>query len=228
MEGQRNQLEMHGVCCAKSKKLSFVSDTGSHVFWQNPWNSSKLNWSLYVWKIPGASQKPAFWSFISLWLYPKPCNVNFQKLLLWDGAYFSIFHWWPAPGLSLASRPHWKWWDAHPKPQSQGTLQFPSIWWNPASVTWTSLRYLLKEDSHMKWSPFAPDEVILDQTAVSQAPNVTEHRTSAQQSFLSDPQLITDNMGGPIHLHKDRLTDSQSCCQYQTLIVSKLLLRNNH
>lgn len=145
---------------------------------------------------------------------PSFCNVNFQKLLLWDGAYFAIFHLWPAPGLSLASRPCWKWWDAHPKPRFQGTLQFPSIWWNPASVTWTNLRYLLKEDSHMKWSPFAPDEVILDQTAVSQAPNVTEHRTSAQQSFLSDPQLITDNMGLPIHLHKDRPTDSQSCWQY--------------
>lgn len=149
---------------------------------------------------------------------PSLCNVNFQKLLLWDGAYFTIFHLWPAPGLALASRPCWKWWDAHPKPRSQGTLQFPSIWWNPASVMWTSLRYLLKEDSYMKQSSFAPDEVILDQTAVSQVPNVTEHRTSAQQSFLSDPQLITDTWAAPsTSIRTSQLTHSP-------VVNTKLLL----
>lgn len=49
----------------------------------------------------------------------------------------------------------------------------------------------------MKGSPFAPGEVLLDQIAVSQALNVTEHRTSAQQSFLTDPQLITDTWAAP-------------------------------
>ena len=70
----------------------------------------------------------------------------------------------------------------------------------------------------MKGNPFAPGEVILDQIAVSQALNVTEHRTSAQQSFLSDPQLITDTWAAPsTSTRTGQLT-------YSPVVNTKLLL----
>ena len=50
----------------------------------------------------------------------------------------------------------------------------------------------------MKGSPFAPGEVVLDQIAVSQALNVTEHRTLAQQSFLCIFDIGLPNIGLPL------------------------------
>ena len=70
----------------------------------------------------------------------------------------------------------------------------------------------------MKGSPFAPGEVVLDQIAVSQALNVTEHRTSAQQSFLSNPQLITHTWAAPsTSTRTGQLT-------YSPVVNTKLLL----